>query len=221
MKFYVLSSPRDTDGAAVTDFSKSGSVNRGEAPTCPICGGFTGMLPWLPPYRAELEVWGKDFGDIAFGPGNELLVAQRVADAFKSEGLVGFSGFDEVDIVKVIRRGGSKITSHPPRYYCVAIARSRAAIDVEASGLVHEEPFTCPECRIGLVKRTTRIVLEEGTWSGEDVFYARGLPGTILASERFKAFFDRYSVDNGTLIDAAGYSFDFYPWEKNAGSLEP
>ena len=220
MKFYVLDNPSDTERGAVTDFTQSKPMNLGEAPTCPICGGFIGSLPWLPPYRAELEVWGKDYGDIAFGPGNELMVAQRVADAFKHEGLFGFSGFNEVDIVKVIRRGGSKIASHPPRYFCVAIARGRAAIDVEASKMVHEEPFTCPECRSGLIKRIGRIVLEEGTWSGEDVFFARGLPGTILASERFKAFFDRYSVNNGVLIDAADYSIDFYPWEKNAGGNE-
>jgi len=220
VKFYVLSNPRDTERGAVTDFTKSEPVNRGEAPKCPICGAFIGSLPWLPPYRAELEVWGKDFGDLAFGPGSELLVAQRVADAFKHEGLVGFSGFNEVEIVKVIRRGGSKITSQPPRYDCVAIDRGRAAIDVEASGMVHEEPYTCAECRSGLIKRIGRIIVEEGTWSGEDVFRARGLPGTILTSERFQAFFERYSLNNGVLTDAADYSIDFYPWEKNPENNE-
>src|SRR5437899_5941141 len=79
--------------------------------------------------------------------------------------------------------------------------------------LVHEKPHTCNECRSGLIKRAARIVLEDDTWSGEDVFYARGLPGTRLTSERFKAFFDKYSINNGVLIDAAEYSFEFYPWE--------
>jgi hypothetical protein len=197
-------------GPGVTDFVDANPVNRGEAPKCPSCGRFISGLVWLPPYRAVLEVWGKEYGDIAFFM-DVLLISKRMADLYRTEGLSGLQGFDEVEIVKVIRRGGSRLRTPPPPYYCVTIARSRATIDVAASGLVLREPYTCNECRGGLIVRTERVVLEEGTWSGEDIFIARGLPGTILTSERFKAFFDKYHINNGILVDAVEYSFDFYP----------
>jgi hypothetical protein len=163
----------------------------------------------------ELTVWGSEYGDVAFGPSDELLVSERFADLYKSQGLSGLEGFHKVKIVKVKRRGDSRLRDSPPKYFCVEVKRSRAAIDIAASGLVLEAPPTCDECRSGLVMRTVGVVLEKGTWSGEDIFIARGLGGTILASERFKAFFDKYHVNNGVLVDARKYSFDFYPWLKD------
>jgi len=216
MNFYVLIDPRDISGPAVTNFGKADPVNRGEAHRCSVCGSYISALPWLPPYKAELEVWGKEYGDIAFMPGgNELLVSARFADLYKAEGLTGLSGFHEVEIMKVIRRGGSHLNAPPPRYYCVSIIRSRAAIDLTASEVIHAKPVTCNECRAGSIKRWSRIVIEENTWSGEDVFEARGLV-EIITSERFKEFFVRNRVNNGVLVNAAEYAHDFYPWEKNA-----
>jgi len=59
-KFYVLlNSDVDDRKNAVTDFLKEDSARRGIAPKCLTCGKYIGMLPWLPPFRAELEVWGK------------------------------------------------------------------------------------------------------------------------------------------------------------------
>jgi len=216
MNFFVLISPRDTTRPGVTDFGHVKPVHNGEAPKCPNCGGFIGAIPWLPPQRAELEVWRKDYGDIAFGPGGERLVSERFATLYKAEGLTGLEGFHEVEIVKVIRRGGSKLRTPPPKYYSVSITRSRAAIDQDASGFIHEKPIACNQCRVGSIKRWSRIVIEQNTWSGEDVFFARGLPGTILTSEGFKEFFDRNHINNGILINAGEYSHDFYPWEKTS-----
>jgi hypothetical protein len=59
--------------------------------------------------------------------------------------------------------------------------------------------------------RLRRLVLEPGTWSGEDVFVARGLEGTIITSERFKEFCDREAFTNCVLIEAAHFHFDHFP----------
>lgn len=212
MRFFVLRNPRVTKqkDMAITDFLKSDDANTGEAPICPVCGEFIGMLPWLPPYRAELEVWGKAYGDIAFGAGDEMLVSARFAMLYKEATLIGLEGFKETEILKIKRRGGSRLRLPPPKYYCVKVVRSRAAINIKASGLVLREPPTCDECRDGFIIRTQRVILEENTWSGEDVFFARGLPGTIITSERFKDFFEDKGINNGLLIPAEDYSFDFY-----------
>lgn len=213
MSFYVLRNPIGRDDYqrfAVTELISAEPMNQGDAPSCPRCGTTIGLLNWLPPYRVELEVWSKEYGDIAFGV-SKLLISERVKMLYEAEGLSGLEGFHEVEIVKITRRGGSRLRTPPPKYYCVSITRSRAVIDAKASELVMAEPNVCEECRNGFVVRTTRVVLEEGTWSGEDVFIARGLPGTHIASQRFKDFFDRHNINNGVLIPAAEYSFDFYP----------
>jgi hypothetical protein len=57
-----------------------------------------------------------------------------------------------------------------------------------------------------------------GSWQGEDVFIARGLPGTIIASERFKEFCSARAVKNVLLVDALEFPFDSYLWEKRRTS---
>ena len=215
MKFYVLCDPNVEihTNLAITDFLDVEPKHYGEALRCPSCREFISMIPWLPPHRAELEVWGKAYGDIAFGSGDEELVSERFVNLYRTSGLTGLGVFHEVEITKVIRRGGSRLRNPPPKYYCVTVERSRAAIDIEASGLVLEEPPTCDVCKGGLIIRTKRVILEPETWSGEDIFFARGLPGNIITSERFKEFFEKNQINNGILVPAEEFSFDFYPGE--------
>jgi hypothetical protein len=168
------------------------------------------LLPVLPRWRVELEVWGRYFSDLAFGAGTDVLVSPRFRDAFLRSGLTGLSGFAPVEIAKVVARLG-KIPNPLPSYFQAVTGRSRAVLDDRASGLDYEERWTCDECRTGLMERMRRLVLEPGTWSGEDVFIARGLPGTIITSERFKQFCDKEVFTNCTLIEAANYHFDFFP----------
>ena len=221
IRFYVLRNPEVEEGQepqfAVTDFLKSDPVNRGSGLLCPLCHKPVGMLPWLPPYRAELQFWGKEAGDIAFGPGDELLVSERFIQLWRQAGLCGLGGFDKVEVVKTKNCGRKKRGLKPAgNYHVVKMARSRAAIDDAASGLIREgEGRACEECRArGIIKRARRVVLEEETWSGEDVFYARGLSGTIIVSERYRDFHIANRINNGLLIQANEYGFDSYPWEK-------
>lgn len=210
MQFYVLD-PRAQGSDVRTEFVEAGlRWKTGEAPTCPVCGAGIGSRPVLPPRRVELGLWGRHFSDLAFGGGDDVLVSTRFRDAFLRSGLTGFSGFAPVEIAKVVARL-RKIPKPLPRYFEAVPGRSRAAIDDRASGLDYEERWTCDECRTGLMERMRRLVLEPGTWSGEDVFIARGLPGTIITSERFKQFCDREEFTNCVLIEAEHYHFDFFP----------
>jgi hypothetical protein len=168
------------------------------------------MLQNLPPRRFELELWGKRFGDLSFGTSNDVLVSERFKDAYLGAGLTGFSEFTPAEIVKIIARGG-RYPKPVPRYFVTSPGRSRAVVDHSASGIDYSKPWKCEECRIGTMMRLRRLVLEPGTWSGEDVFIARGLPGTTITSERFKQFCDRHAFSNCVLIEAAHYHFDFFP----------
>jgi Immunity protein family (Imm11) len=209
MQFYVLD-PQAKDSKLRTDFFNDELSKVGQVPKCAVCGGNIGMLPVLPPRRVELKVWGRHFGDLAFGTGDDLLVSERFRDAFVRSGLVGFSGFAPAEIVKVVARLRN-IPIQLPSYFVAVPGRSRAAVDDRASGLEYEKRWTCEECRIGSMMRLRRLVLEPGTWSGEDVFIARGLPGTIITSERFKKFCEQGAFTNCVLVEAAHYHFDVFP----------
>jgi len=137
-----------------------------------------------------------------------VLVSERFKNAFLRSGLIGLSWFAPTEVVKVVARRG-KIPKPMPNYFYAVPGRSRAAIDHRGSGMEYERPWTCEECRIGNMRRFQRVVLEPNSWSGEDVFIARGLPGTVLTSERFKDLCDRYAFSNCLLIEAERHHRDF------------
>jgi len=177
------------------------------------------MRPLLPPVRVELEAWEPRWGDVAFGPGDQILVSGKLRKLFAEAGLAGFVRFDPVETVKTNRRKAG--AGDPPDYWLASIQRSRAELDDAASGLVRDEEPTCKECCTGgIIKRVSRIVLQPDTWSGEDVFFARGLPGTVLVSERFKLLCEENALANCWLIPAEAFSFDHYPQEGSAASRQ-
>jgi hypothetical protein len=215
MKVFVLQNPKAGRGDAVTDFLPVDGSRTGDAPRCSVCGKPIGMLPLMPPVRVELESWGLRWGDVAFGPGDQILVSDKLTKLFADAGLVGFERLDVVEIAKAKRRKSG--AGEPPGYRLASIQRSRALLDESASGLVRDEAPVCEECRIGgIIKRADRIVLQANTWSGEDVFFARGLPGTVLTSERFKHLCEANDLANCSLVAAEDFNFDHYPQERPA-----
>ena len=213
MIFYVLRSPpADSRGRlAVTDYTPIDPVRHGEAPKCPECDSCLGQMPWLAPHRAELEPWTNGYGDIAFGPLLELVISEAFAERFRAAGLTGLAMHEPVEIVRVKRRGGAKQRDNPPSYFCALPIFSQTRIDLNASGLETEEPVTCDACRSGFILRYARVAVEEQTWAGDDIFFARGLPGIIIASERFAEWFAENEINNGELVLASESSEDFYP----------
>jgi hypothetical protein len=47
----------------------------------------------MAPYRVELVLHGEELGDFIKAPGYDLLVSERLAKAFREEGLTGLEGF--------------------------------------------------------------------------------------------------------------------------------
>jgi hypothetical protein len=209
-QFYVLKNPKSNETEYVTDFLTDDSCILGDAIYCSTCNKPLTSKEWLPPFKAEIELWGKGFGDIAFGSGENLLVSEVFKSAFLESDLRGISEFAPVEIVKISHRK----KSHPPAYFCINVNYSSAAIDWKASGFEYDNLPTCNVCRSGGIKRIKRVIIENGTWSGEDIFIARGLPGTFIVSEGFYEMCKLFEIKNAPCIPVEQYSFDFYPWEK-------
>jgi hypothetical protein len=198
----------DLYGSHDTKYDKVEPVNRGDAPHCPKCGGVIGMLTWLAPYRVELELHGSALGDFVKGPGYQVLISERMAEAFRAEGLTGLLGFHPVEVVRVRgKRKGRKPVDVPP-YFVVSPCFGRGAVDLAHSRLRRNRPLTCPECRNPGVDTIHGFTLEPGTWQGEDVFRPRGLSGQIVVSERFTQLVQRLGLTNMKLIPTEEYVWD-------------
>lgn len=207
MDFYVINT-RCLVGSEFHSVAEALERQRGEAPRCPACRRYIASMPWLPPYQVKLRIFGKYLGDVTY----ELLKpiwSERFRRGFQRAELTGLE-FHPVDIIKTV----PKRVSPTQPYYYAPVLRGRAAIDVEQSGL-ERGPVQCAECRLMMqVERTARIVIEEGTWDGLDIFIARGLPGTRIVTSRFKAMCDSEKITGLILTPAEEYSFDSMPWTK-------
>ncbi len=205
-RFFVLED--DAHGRYDAEFSKAEPVNRGDAPRCPQCGTSIGMLAWLPPYRVELELHGEEFGDFVKGPGDEFLISERFAEAFQANGLNGLLGFHPVELARVRTKGKKSKAALVPRYRAVTACMGRGAVDEARSRLRRSKPVTCPECRSTGVDSIHGLLLEPGTWHGEDVFRPRGEQGSILVSERFAEFAQHHRLTNMKLTPTEEYTWD-------------
>ena len=204
-EFYVLAEPKASQSKYETDFLIAEGARTGDAPYCPQCLKPVGSLAWLPPYRALIELHGEDFGDVAFGPGNNLLVSERFRLGFTQARLRGISEFDPVEIVEVKPKNRAA-----PAYTHITVRYGCARVDLSLSGIVRKEGPVCPSCNTGgIINGISGVFLESGTWTEEDIFLAWGLPGLILVSERFRRFCIENNISNAILTPAARYSENF------------
>ncbi|MFE8605438.1 imm11 family protein [Archangium violaceum] len=181
--------------------------NVDEAARCPRCGDFIGMLPWLPPYRVTLDLYGQELGDFMRGVGNSL-VSERFAEAFRSEGLRGLQDFHPVEVRRVRRQRRGPKPAIVPGYFLVTPVFGSAAVDEARSRLRRNSLITCDWCRLTGVDGIYGFALEQGSWNGDDVFIPRGLSGTMIVSERFADFVARHGFTNMTLTPTEEYKWD-------------
>ena len=195
MRFYELrTSLTDRWSDACTEAFKAPGTKFGDTLQCATCRRTIGMLRWLPPFRAELEARGSQFGDLAFfGVGDSFLVSQRFRDIYIHHHLTGLEGFEPVEIVRVKRK--KKSLGNPPTYLRAAVCRGKTALDLTASGFEWIAPPSCPDCLNGTMRSWKRTIVDESTWTGEDIFIPRGL-NAFIVSERFKDVCESNGVTN-------------------------
>jgi hypothetical protein len=190
------------------DVEKAEPVNRGAAARCPSCKGTIGLMTWLPPYRVKLVLHGEEFGDLLHPPGDDLLVSERFAQAFREEGLTGLEGFHPVEVLRVRRQGRGAKPPHVPRYQVVTPCFGRAAVDMARSRIPCPQPPSCEECRYVNMDSIHGFSLEPATWQEEDIFRPRGLHGFLVVSERFERFVARHGFTNLRLTPTEEYEWD-------------
>jgi hypothetical protein len=183
-------------------------VNIGEGVSCPKCGDPIGMLPWIPPCRANLILHGEEFGDLIDTPGHDFLVSERFAQAFRVEGLTGLEGFHPLELVRLRGRKHGLKPVTLPNYLVVRAQYGSATVDVVRSGIRYTEPPICEACRYAIKKSIHGFCLAPGTWQGQDIFRPFGLTGSVTVSERFRRFVARHNFTNMQITPTEKYTWD-------------
>ena len=215
MNFYILKETNyktDKDFADTECLRAGGMSSLGKgAPVCPQCGKFVGGMIWIPPYKIELVMYTNQFGNV-IDKGEELVVDEYFKSCFEKTDLTGIEFLGEAEITKFTCRWKAKKRQlgTPPQYYVARIKYGCAAIDHNKSGSVFDdgcEP-TCDYCRTGIIRRYPRIVIDESTWDGTDIFLARGKGSTITTSQRFKDWWDSCNFNNCKVVPSEEFRRD-------------
>lgn len=213
-------------GRAFTDYEKCEPINRGPAPSCPSCGRHLGMLSWLPPHRVTVNVDRPLYTAIAYG--GDLLVSKPLMDAFMVRGLSGLTGFDPVDVIRRRRLTRSaKTAGDPPPYFRVDVAQGPARVDWKASHFLCSpwQPTSRPrhaDCSLCNSRDLNyhgvqRLVLEQGTWDGKDIFVPLGVGATYILSDRFRVLCEELQPGVMDFIPLEDYAYD--PFEAKESSV--
>ena len=188
-----------------TAFEEAVPVRLGDAPQCAKCGLFVGSKPWLPPYRAIVKGYGQQLGDIAFGVGSSLLVSEPFRRAWEAAELQGlrFAALEELSIRP------AKLAKTSVSFFQVLIEHRDTLIDERRSIIERSESASCEQCKAGGVLKNIRgFSIAESTWSGEDIFYAWGLPGTIVVTDRVAQLAERNGLRNVHVTAVEDYVWD-------------
>lgn len=192
-------------------------INSGNAERCPVCDKPVSMKRWLPPYRIHLSsAKPEKWGDFLWGAGFPLLVSAYFKEIYEREQLSGIVEFSSpIEIVRIGKRKTGDMPYPLPEYHLIHVPWGGANQDDLASGLTHEQPemIKCYYCRGAVTwRKQERIVIEEGSWNGTDIFKPRNAPIQFMVSKRFKDIAESYKLKNLLLIPAEKYGYDERRW---------
>lgn len=205
MQFYVME--REVGDPNETWCSYLQPENKGDAPNCPSCNRAIGAIPTLPPYGIELKAHGREVGDVAFCPGNGVVVSARFREGWDRSRL---RGLDFVPVQR-IRVRPARLGKRSHTYFHVLPQRFGTRVDLSHSRVDTEDVTLCNQCLFGGLIRSIRgLRIDESSWTGEDLFYAWGLPGTIIVTDRVRQLRDEHDLKNMTLIPTEEFFWDPY-----------
>ena len=173
---------------------------------CPVCGKGVGKLPWLPPFRATLRAYGKQLGDVAFD-GMDILVSETFRLAWIEAQLKGIDTFHPLERIRV---RPARLGKKTPTYYYVKSQHFGTRVDLTRSLIEYDRPFTCMTCMEAGVDSIRGFAIDESSWTGEDLFIAWGMPGTLIVTDRVRQLRDDYDLKNVTLTPIEKFFWDPY-----------
>jgi hypothetical protein len=187
-----------------------------EAPRCAGCGCFVGGCQWLEPHDVVLKQ-PRQVGDFVSGPGGcDFLVSRPCLEALQNAMLRGIKRSFPINVV---RMGTTKkgMGLPVPELWGVDVIHSNtradfSRMDVEWSGNPPSGP-RCPVCGCGgsggWLKSWKRVVIEQNSWSGDDLFHAVNFTGKVILSARAAGIVASGGFTNARLIPCEDYAYSF------------
>jgi len=204
MRFFVLRSPA-AGSTYETDFDKE-DLRTGDVTTiCPVCTRRMGSRDWLPPHHVNIVRYGKKFGDISIGTGNSVFVSDAFRQAWLLEGLRGIDAFGAIEVIKI---QPARIAAQAPRYWHIIPHISSTAADYAQSNFIWSRPPYCEYCGGAGIDAVAGFVINQSTWTGEDFFRLRNVPGLRIVTQRFADMVHRHNLTNALMIPVEQYVWD-------------
>lgn len=198
-QFYVVIPAQASDFD--TEYFKSEPIHRGDPPKCSRCGRFLGMRRWISPRRAQVVVHGQVPGDFAFASNSDFLLSDIVVDSLRVEGISGLSNVEEVEVSSILGAESSRI----PRYFFADVTQQGAGLDLTRSDIKRTTPPTCVKCLSDGIVSIQGFVIDNGSWTGDDIFIPRGLPGVVVVSESFRSVAEHEQFGNIEFVPTEEY----------------
>ncbi len=191
--------------------------NYEHATYCPVCHRPATLRHLLPPINLKISrSHPNGWGDLLWGAGFFLMVSKRFKEIYEAEQLSGIEAFEgPVNILKYGTKKPDQIQGEKPVYYHIKIPWGGANQDDQLSKLTYlfrsPKDVYCAFCRgeTGASHRVQEnVIIEKGSWNGDDLFIPRGAPVELMVSEKFRRVVDQYDITNILLIPGEIFSFD-------------
>jgi len=193
MDFFVLDYSHPAQ-SRFAEFKLVGKPLRVEPPVCEDCGEPLGPLIRLPPYHYQVK--SGPLGDL-ITDGMVFAVSERFRDSYRDSSLRGLSFSDEP-----VRLNATVSC------FMASPIRTRTLLDEPKSGLVANAVRGCDRCRVLALRKLDRLILQESTWTGDDVFMM-GCISTTLVTETFVEFVRTKDFTNFHFINQLEYHVDY------------
>ena len=207
MQFYVMD--LEIGSTDDTSLERMEPIHRGtvdDCQKCPTCGEPKGSLPWLPPYRVAVRAHGKQLGDVAFDS-MHIVVSEKFRQARTEAQLKGIDTFHHLERIRV---RPARLGRKTPTYFYVRAQRFGTRVDLDRSLIEYDRPFSCMTCLEAGMESVRGFAIDESSWTGEDIFIAWGMPGSIIVTDRVRQLRDDHDLKNVTLTPTEKYFCDHY-----------
>lgn len=194
MKFYTLSLEVGT--TAYAEFKLQNKPNRSDPPKCEDCGEELSQLLRMPPHKYR---WKKGVAGDLLSDGMVFALSERFRTCFKESELTGLS-FSEESI---------ELKGSDSNYYMAHPQVTRTLLDEASSGVVINNLRGCEKCRVMSITKIERIVINEETWPGCDIFFMGNLFSEIVLTQRFVDFVTSNNFTNFQFVDQDEFQFDY------------
>ena len=211
-KFYVL----EIGGITQYEFANYevyGEAHYSDTPSCPECGRSIGNSRWEPPYDIKLEQSHK-IGDFIDGFGGCDFIASYHFTKLATEAHI--KGIERKFVIDAVRwETKTKMRAQDrPTLFGVDIVYSKTRVLYDDMGVVWRKEPSEDCCKVcgpgggginGIYKKIEKVVIDESTWTGEDMFHPMNFSENIILSQKVANLIEDYGLTNAKFIPCEEY----------------